>query len=157
MDKYLFRIAPQGIVYKRDGKMLVMKRSLKEEVAPGTLAYVGGKVERQEIKDYKTETIYNVFEETFIRECLEEAHVKVKRDTIRIIGDHLFERKDGIQLIIVTLIAEFDEQLEGELDKDEVEAIYWLNLAEIDKNNMPEAVYNTYVKAEKIIKGILNT
>lgn len=155
MDKYLFRIAPQGVVYRSDGKMLVMKRSLKEEVAPGSLAYIGGKVERQEIKDYKTETIYNVFEETFIRECLEEAHVKVKRDSIKIIGDHLFERPDGIQMIIVTLIAEFDEQLDGELDKDEVEAIYWLNLSEIDKNNMPEAVFKTFERASKIIKEIL--
>ncbi len=155
MDKYLFRIAPQGVVYRRDGKMLVMKRSLKEEVAPGTLAYVGGKVERQEIKDYTKDTIYNVFEDTFIRECLEEAHVKVKRDTIRIIGDHLFERKDGIQMIIVTLIAEFDEQLEGELDKDEVEDIYWLYLDEIDKNNMPDVVFKTYEKADKIIKTLL--
>lgn len=155
MDKYLFRIAPQGVVYRRDGKMLVMKRSLKEEVAPGTLAYVGGKVERQEIKDYTKDTIYNVFEDTFIRECLEEAHVKVKRDTIRIIGDHLFERKDGIQMIIVTLIAEFDEQLEGELDKDEVEAIYWLYLDEIDKNNMPDVVLKTYEKADKMIKTLL--
>ena len=137
--------------------MLVMKRSLKEEVAPGSLAYIGGKVERQEIKDYKTETIYNIFEETFIRECLEEAHVKVKRESIKIIGDHLFERQDGIQMIIVSLIAEFDEQLEGELDRDEVEAIYWLDLPEIDRNNMPEAVYRTYEKADKIIKGILNT
>jgi 8-oxo-dGTP pyrophosphatase MutT (NUDIX family) len=154
VDKYLFRIAPQGVVYRSDGKMLVMKRSLKEEVAPGSLAYIGGKVERQEIKDYKTETIYSVFEDTFIRECLEEAHVKVKRDTIRIIGDHLFERPDGIQMIIVTLIAEFEEQLDGELDKDEVEAIYWLNLSEIDKNNMPEAVYRTYEKASKIIKSL---
>ncbi len=151
MDKYLFRIAPQGVVYRSDGKMLVMKRSLKEEVAPGTLAYIGGKVERQEIKDYKSETIYNVFEETFIRECLEEAHVKVKRESIKIIGDHLFERPDGIQMIIVTLIAEFEEQLEGELDKDEVEAIYWLNLSEIDKNNMPEAVYRTYEIVSKQI------
>ncbi len=157
MDKYLFRIAPQGVVYRRDGKMLVIKRSLKEEVAPGSLAYVGGKVERQEIKDYNKDTVYNVFEETFIRECLEEVHVKVKRETIRIIGDHLFERKDGIQMIIVSLIAEFDEQLEGELDKDEVEAIYWLNLSGIDENNMPEAVYRTYEKASKMIKGILNT
>ena len=157
MDKYLFRIAPQGVVYRKDGKMLVMKRSLKEEVAPGSLAYIGGKVERQEIKDYKTETIYNIFEETFIRECLEEAHVKVKRESIKIIGDHLFERQDGIQMIIVSLIAEFDEQLEGELDRDEVEAIYWLDLPEIDRNNMPEAVYRTYEKADKIIKGILNT
>lgn len=155
MDKYLFRIAPQGVVYRRDGKMLVMKRSLKEEVAPGTLAYVGGKVERQEIKDYTKDTIYNVFEDTFIRECLEEAHVKVKRDTIRIIGDHLFERKDGIQMIIVTLIAEFDEQLEGELDKDEVEDIYWLYLDEIDKNNMPDVVFKTYEKADKMIKTLL--
>ena len=154
MDKYLFRIAPQGVVYRKDGKMLVMKRSLKEEVAPGSLAYIGGKVERQEIKEYKTETIYNVFEETFIRECLEEAHVKVKRESIKIIGDHLFERQDGIQMIIVSLIAEFDEQLEGELDKDEVEAIYWLNLSEIDKNNMPEAVYRTYEKASKLIGNI---
>ncbi len=157
MDKYLFRIAPQGVVYRNDGKMLVMKRSLKEEVAPGSLAYVGGKVERQEIKDYKTETIYNIFEETFIRECLEEAHVKVKRESIKIIGDHLFERADGVQMIIVSLIAEFDEQLEGDLDKDEVEAIYWLDLSEIDKNNMPEAVYRTYEKASKIINEILNT
>jgi len=155
VDKYLFRIAPQGVVYRRDGKMLVMKRSLKEEVAPGTLAYVGGKVERQEIKDYTKDTIYNVFEDTFIRECLEEAHVKVKRDTIRIIGDHLFERKDGIQMIIVTLIAEFDEQLEGELDKDEVEDIYWLYLDEIDKNNMPDVVFKTYEKADKMIKTLL--
>ena len=153
----MFRIAPQGVVYRKDGKMLVMKRSLKEEVAPGSLAYIGGKVERQEIKDYKTETIYNIFEETFIRECLEEAHVKVKRESIKIIGDHLFERQDGIQMIIVSLIAEFDEQLEGELDRDEVEAIYWLDLPEIDRNNMPEAVYRTYEKADKIIKGILNT
>jgi len=155
MDKYLFRIAPQGVVYKRDGKMMVIKRSLKEEVAPGSLAYVGGKVERQEIKDFTKDTIYNVFEDTFIRECLEETHVKVKSETIRIIGDHLFERKDGIQLIIVTLIAEFDEQLEGELNKDEVEDIYWLSLDEIDKNNMPEAVFKTYEKADKIIKTIL--
>ena len=155
MDKYLFRIAPQGVVYRKDGKMLVMKRSLKEEVSPGSLAYIGGKVERQEIKDYTKDTIYNVFEDTFVRECLEEAHVKVKRDTIRIIGDHLFERKDGIQMIIVTLIAEFDEQLEGELDKDEVEALYWLNLAEIDKSNMPEAVYKTYEKASMIIKSLI--
>ena len=155
MDKYLFRIAPQGVVYRRDGKMLVMKRSLKEEVSPGSLAYIGGKVERQEIKDYTKDTIYNVFEDTFVRECLEEAHVKVKRDTIRIIGDHLFERKDGIQMIIVTLIAEFDEQLEGELDKDEVETLYWLNLAEIDKSNMPEAVYKTYEKASMIIKSLI--
>ena len=151
MDKYLFRVAPQGVVYRKDGKMLVMKRSLKEEVAPGSLAYVGGKVERQEIKNYKTETIYNIFEETFIRECLEEAHVKVKRESIKIIGDHIFERQDGIQMIIVSLIAEFDEQLEGELDKDEVEAIYWLDLSEIDRNNMPEAVYRTYEKVDKII------
>jgi 8-oxo-dGTP pyrophosphatase MutT (NUDIX family) len=156
VDKYLFRIAPQGVVYRNDGKMLVMKRSLKEEVAPGTLAYIGGKVERQDIKDYKTETIYNVFEDTFIRECLEEAHVKVKRDSIRIIGDHLFERPDGIQMIIVTLIAEFDEQLDGDLDKDEVEAIYWLSLSEIDKNNMPEAVYRTYEKANKLITSMEN-
>lgn len=155
MDKYLFRIAPQGVVYRKDGKMLVMKRSLKEEVSPGSLAYIGGKVERQEIKDYKTDTIYNVFEDTFIRECLEEAHIKVKRNTIKIIGDHLFERKDGIQMIIVSLIAEFDEQLEGELDKDEVEAIYWLNLSEIDKSNMPDAVYRTYEKADKIIKSLI--
>jgi len=155
VDKYLFRIAPQGVVYRKDGKMLVMKRSLKEEVSPGSLAYIGGKVERQEIKDYTKDTIYNVFEDTFVRECLEEAHVKVKRDTIRIIGDHLFERKDGIQMIIVTLIAEFDEQLEGELDKDEVEALYWLNLAEIDKSNMPEAVYKTYEKASMIIKSLI--
>lgn len=155
MDKYLFRIAPQGVVYRKDGKMLVMKRSLKEEVSPGSLSYIGGKVERQEIKDYTKDTVYNVFEDTFIRECLEEAHVKVKRDSIRIIGDHLFERKDGIQLIIVTLIAEFDEQLDGELDKDEVEAIYWLHLSEIDKSNMPEAVYKTYEKASMIIKSLI--
>lgn len=69
MNDMSYIVNVEAAIYKND-KWLIIKRSEKEEHAPGILSNVGGKVEIN-----KTEN--NVLEKTLIREIMEEVGIKI--------------------------------------------------------------------------------
>ena len=66
----MFIVNVEGAIYK-NGKWLLIERSLKEEHAGGTLSLVGGKVEKEGDSS-------DILERTLEREIFEEVGIKVK-------------------------------------------------------------------------------
>ena len=140
MSDIRYIVNVEAVIYQ-DDKYLIIKRSDKEEHAPGILSNAGGKVE---INNPQKE----VLEKTLIREIKEEVDIEIKRPF------HYLESKsfylDQEELIIdIIFLCEYKSGQAKCKDKKEVDQVYWLSYKGIMANKeIEDWLKDTMTKAE---------
>jgi len=116
--KYIVNV--EGLISK-DDLFLIIKRSEKEEHAPGALSLVGGKVEG--------DICESILEETLIREIKEEVNITIYEQVKYVKSSHFLTDKNEKVLNIVFLC--FYKSGQVLCQEDEVAGFMWLTYDEI--------------------------
>lgn len=118
----MFYVNVEGAIVKED-KWLIIERSKKEEHAGGLLSLVGGTVEQE---GHSSE----ILERTVKREIFEEVGVHVK-DEMQYVRSTSFVIEDGIHVIDVVFLCEYESGEAFAKSADEVAAVYWMSAEDI--------------------------
>ena len=143
-----FIVNVEAAIYK-DDKWLIIRRSKKEENAPGKLSLVGGKVE-------DTACCNNLLEENLRREIMEEVGIDVD-SSMEYIESTSFITNKGKRVINIVFLCRY---IKGEprcASKYEVDEVYWMTRRDINNdNNAPIYLKNSIERAEeKRTKNVL--
>ncbi len=138
----MFIVNVEGAI-RKDNKWIIIERSTKEDHAGGGLSLVGGKVE--------AENTPNILEKTVKREIAEEIGITIK-DEMKYIHSITFTTDQGIMVVDVIFLCEYES---GELEvkePDEVESIHLMSTEEIIEHpNTPDFVKGYIQMAEKAL------
>ncbi len=140
MDNLSYIVNVEAAIYKND-KWLIIKRSEKEEHAPGILSMVGGKVE--------TRTVENeVLEETLKREIMEEVGIQVS-ERLHYVESKSFISDKGQVVIDIVFLCKYQSGEPKCMSTDEVSGVYWMSCAEIlESKNTPIWLKESIEKVE---------
>jgi 8-oxo-dGTP diphosphatase len=142
MNNLLYIVNVEAAIYKSD-KWLIIKRSEKEEHAPGLLSMVGGKVETKIAGN-------NVLEKTLIREIMEEVGIKISKP-LHYVESKSFISDIGQAVIDVVFLCKYQSGEPKCMSVDEVSEIYWMSSTELLENkNAPIWLKESIEKAENI-------
>ncbi len=150
-DKELHRITSTAIIYK-DGKYLLLRRSLKKKAFPGQWTVPGGGLE---VDDYinipKTTKDHWYFgiEKSLRREIKEECNLEVGK--IKYLLDIIFIRPDGIPAIILSFYCPYKSG-EVKLDEDNID-YKWVTYEETKKYDLIEGLLEEIEMVDKILEG----
>ncbi|WP_054704471.1 NUDIX domain-containing protein [Bacillus sp. JCM 19041] len=115
----MFIVNVEAAIYNEGNKWLVIKRSEKEEHAPGELSLVGGKV------DATSGYAIDVLEKTVIREVWEEVGIRLQ-DQIDYVYSSFFTANDGVQVVDIVFLCEHASGQAIAKSKEEVDEVKWL-------------------------------
>ncbi len=131
-----------GAIY-RDHKWLMIKRSEKEEYAPGAIAMVGGKVENEGEE-------YSILENTLRREVMEEVGIELGED-IKYVDSIGFISKKWGPVVDVIFLCSFENGEPYCASPNEVAEIYWMTTEEVLMDEeIPQWVKYCIKKAHKL-------
>lgn len=148
MDNLSYIVNVEAVIYKKD-KYLIIKRSDKEEHAPGMLSNVGGKVDTKSIKN-------DILEETLLREIKEEVGIQVFKP-LYYVESKSFISDQGDIVIDVVFLCKYKSGEPKPVAKNEVSNVYWLSSKEILENSSsPIWLKESIKKADKIRVELLN-
>ncbi len=140
MGTMVYIVNVEAAIYK-DNQWLIIRRSEKEEHAPGILSLVGGKVETDSATP-------NILEETIKREITEEGGITVTNH-VNYLESKLFYSSKGEPVVDVVFLCEYQSG-KLKLDTDEVSEAGWMTYAEIlSGTDSPEWLVESIKKAEK--------
>lgn len=140
MGTKVYIVNVEAAIYKGN-QWLIIRRSEKEEHAPGVLSLVGGKVENDSVTS-------NILEETVKREISEEVGITVSNN-IKYLESKLFYSNKGELVVDTVFLCEYQSG-EITLDTDEVSDASWMTYAEIlSGTDSPEWLVESIKKAEK--------
>ncbi|RKL64720.1 DNA mismatch repair protein MutT [Salipaludibacillus neizhouensis] len=140
----MFYVNVEGAVYK-EGKWLIISRSLKEGHAGGLLSLVGGTVENEGNST-------KILERTLRRELFEEVGVKVK-DNMDYVRNTSFKLDNGSVVIDIVFLCEFEEGEAFAKSPNEVDAVYWMSTEELVKHpQTPIWLTDSIKEAETLLK-----
>lgn len=144
----MFYIVNVEAAIYRDDKWLIIKRSNKEEHAPGLLSLVGGKAETES-------AMGDVLEEALKREIMEEVGIEVS-DVMHYVESKSFISDKGQAVIDIVFLCEYKSGEVRCVSMDEVSEVHWMIAKDIINNvNSPVWLRESIKKAEKIkIKNI---
>ena len=149
MDDKLHHVAVTGIVIK-DGKYLIVRRSLKKEPFAGKWTVPGGKLEIHDYLSKPRDTSvhwYNVLENVLKREIKEEVGLEIKN--LGYLTSLSFLKKD-IPVIVISLYAYYDF---GEVVLNEESIDYaWVSLEEAKNYDLIEGIYEELVILDDFLK-----
>ncbi|WP_248925350.1 NUDIX domain-containing protein [Paenibacillus hamazuiensis] len=138
----MFIVNVQGALYRED-KWLVIERSAKEKHAGGTLAFVGGKVDREGVA-------LNILEKTVRRELMEEVGVEIG-DNLHYLQSSSFVTASGTHVVNIVFVCEHKRGEPYCKSKDEVENVYWMTCEEaILHPKCPPWTKEDIVRAENV-------
>ncbi|MBU2564474.1 NUDIX domain-containing protein [Patescibacteria group bacterium] len=147
----LHRITSTAIIYK-NGKYLLLKRSLKKKAFPGKWTVPGGGLE---VDDYiglaKTTKDHWYFgiEKSLRREVKEECNLEIGK--VKYLLDIIFIRPDGVPAIILSFYSSYKS---GEVKLDEDNTDYkWVTYEEAKKYDMVEGLLEEIEMVDKILKN----
>jgi NADH pyrophosphatase NudC (nudix superfamily) len=148
MDNVSYIVNVEAAIYKNN-KWLIIKRSEKEEHAPGLLSMVGGKVETRIAEN-------DVLEKTLIREVMEEVGIQISK-TVHYVESKSFISDKGQVVIDIVFLCKYQSGEPKCMSADEVSDIYWMSSKEVllDKS-APTWLKESIEKAEKIRLKIEN-
>jgi 8-oxo-dGTP diphosphatase len=106
----------------RDGKWLLIRRSEKEEHAPGMLSLVGGKCDVEGVST-------DILERSLIREVDEEVGIKIGGLTY--VNSCSFVTDTGINVIDIVFLCEVESGEPYSKSPDEVDEVLWMSTSEI--------------------------
>ena len=142
MDNLSYIVNVEAAIYKNN-KWLIIKRSEKEEHAPGLLAMVGGKVDTNIVEN-------NVLEETLRREIMEEVGIEVSK-ALHYVESKSFLSNKGQAVIDIVFLCKHKSGEVKCMSADEVSEIYWMTSMEIlEDKNAPIWLKESIEKAESI-------
>lgn len=118
-DKYGYKIVISAVIFNKEGKVLLAKRSLDEEVLPGYWGIPGGKAETREDTKW-------FLESELKREIKEEIGITIK--DLHFIENHLHGASGKVQMCFM---ANMDSGNPKALE--EVEEVNWFGLEEMKK------------------------
>ena len=137
-ERYVVNV--EAAIYRGD-RWLMVRRSEQEAHAGGTLALVGGKVERAGIAD-------GILEQTLRREIREEVGVEVGIP-LRYVRSTAFVADDGDPVVDIVFLCAYVSGEPRILDPAEVAAVTWMSLDEVlDHPNAPAWTKESLVLAE---------
>jgi 8-oxo-dGTP diphosphatase len=149
MYNSLYIVNVEAAIYK-DENWLVIKRSEKEEHAPGVLSMVGGKVETKANEN-------NVLEEALIREIKEEVGIRVSKN-LQYIESKAFISDKGQVVIDIVFLCKYEAGEAKIVAADEVSEVYWMSGKEILQNKNSQIwLKESIVKAENLRAKIENS
>ena len=151
-DKELHRIAITAIIYNKDGKYLITKRSPHKKAHPNRWTVPGGGINVDDYintpQTHGNAGWYNTVEKTLRREVKEEVNVELGE--VHYLLDLTFIRSDAIPVLVLSYYAEY---LSGEIkyDEDTVDA-QWVTLEEAKTYDLIEGIFEEIVMVDKILK-----
>ncbi|MGE8207793.1 NUDIX hydrolase [Heyndrickxia sp. NPDC080065] len=139
----MFIVNVEGAVFK-DGKWLLIKRSIKEEHAGGRLSLVGGKVDKEG-------NTSDILERTLHREMDEEVGIKVK--ILQYVNSSSFVTDSGIHVVDIVFLCEHESGEAFAKSPDEVDGIVWLTTEQIISNSQLPLFLKENIKlADSLLK-----
>ncbi|MBV6684998.1 NUDIX domain-containing protein [Bacillus sp. JRC01] len=140
----MFVVNVEGAI-RRGDRWLMIKRSDKEEHAPGALSFVGGKCEREEASA-------DILERTLQREIYEEVGVNVT--DLQYVNSSIFQTASGIDVIDVVYICTLQEGEAYPKSPDEVDEIKWLTTEEILAHpGIPDFLVHNIQQCEEVYRS----
>lgn len=140
MGTMYYIVNVEAAIYKGN-QWLIIKRSEKEEHAPGILSLVGGKVETDSVTS-------NILEETLRREIREEVGIEVTND-LCYLESKLFYATTGEPVVDMVFLCEYQSG-EININPEEVSEAYWMSYPKIlSCTDSPEWLIESIKKAEK--------
>ncbi|WP_046227933.1 NUDIX hydrolase [Paenibacillus dauci] len=112
----------EGAIYRAD-QWLIIRRSLQEEHAGGTLALVGGKLESDE---QGTDQL----EEALYREIEEEVGIRIVPNP-QYLYNSVFRTDAGHTVLNIVFLCEYAEGRAHSKSAAEVDAVYWMTSEEL--------------------------
>lgn len=144
----MFIVNVEGAIYK-EGKWLIVKRSEKEDHAPGALALVGGKVDQEGNSTY-------ILERTLIREVEEEVGVIVSNLTY--VNSSSFIADSGVPVVDIVFLCSYEFGEPYAKDPDEVASVAWMSTQEIlDSEEIPDFLKVNIQLADNLVKSTLGS
>ena len=124
----MFIVNVEGAIFK-DEKWLIVRRSEKEDHAPGALALVGGKVDQEGNST-------DILERTLIREVEEEVGITVSN--LAYVNSSSFVTDSGIPVVDIVFLCSYEFGEPFVKDPDEVASVGWMSTQEImDSEEIP--------------------
>lgn len=130
---------------EKDGKVLISQRSLEEAHEPGKWTIPGGKVENSE----EEEQVFNIIENTLMKECLEEVGVEVHNE-VKLIDNNTFRRTNGQMVVAMLFLCKWKNGEPAPLE-DTID-VKWVSEEDLDNYEFPQNVKEYVQKAFKHIK-----
>lgn len=142
----LFIVNVEAAIYKGD-KWLFIKRSELEEHAAGELSLVGGKVDKEGMKE-------NILEATIRREVWEEVGVELQ-STLHYVHSTSFIADDGTHVVDIVFLAEYKSGEAHAKSVEEVGAVYWLPAEDILNDEKAPDYFKDSIKRAVELKASL--
>jgi 8-oxo-dGTP diphosphatase len=150
-DKELHRITSTAIIYK-DGKYLLLRRSLDKKAFPGKWTVPGGGLETDDyINTPKTTKNHWYFAigNSLRREIKEECNLEVGK--IKYLLDIAFIKPDGTPAIILSFYCPYKSG-EVKLDEDNIDYA-WISYEKAKEYDMVDGLLEEIEMINKILKG----
>lgn len=151
LNKELYRVTSTAIIHK-DGKYLIVKRSLNKKVFPGRWTVPGGGLEMADYIDTpKTtpEAWYYAIENSLIREVKEEVGVDIEKP--KYLLDLTFIRPDNIPAVTLSYYCDWKSG-EVKLNDENIDH-KWITIGEGKNYDLLSGILEEIEMADKIIKG----
>jgi ADP-ribose pyrophosphatase YjhB (NUDIX family) len=143
-------VAATAIIHK-DGKYLLLQRSLEEKAFPGKWTVPGGNMETDDyvgLPANKAGQWYNAVEKSLKREVKEESNLEV--DKLNFLVDITFIRPDGIPVVILSYWAHYKSG-EAQAGEDNID-FKWATLEEAKNYDLIPGIWEEIEMVDKIIK-----
>ncbi len=140
-DKELHRIATTCIIYTKDKKFLVTKRSPTKKVHPNKWTVPGGGLTTDDYvntpESHGNAGWYGAVETALLREVKEEVNIKIGK--AKFLLDLTFIRPDGTAVLVLSYYAPY---ISGEVKLDEDAVEYrWVSLKEAKEIDLIPGIY----------------
>ncbi len=150
-DKFLHQIAVTAIIYNKDGKFLITKRSPSEPRFPNRWTVPGGKLSTD---DYIHKELthknqwYHSLVSTLKREVKEETNLEI--DQPEYLLDLTFIKGDGQPVLVISYMAEYES---GEVVLDaESSEFAWITAEEVGNYDLIEGIDEEIREVDQILK-----
>ncbi len=150
-NKELHRITSTAIIH-REGKYLLLRRSLQKKAFPGKWTVPGGGLETEDYVNAPKTTKdhwYFAIENSLRREIKEECGLQVGK--LEYLLDIAFIKPDGTPAIILSFYSPYQSG-EVELDKDNMDYA-WVTAKEAEEYDLVEGLLEEIRQVDKILKG----
>lgn len=151
-NRELHRIVSTAIIHK-DGKFLIVRRSLNKKVFPGRWTVPGGGLEIDDYIETQPSTNdnnwYYALETSLRREVKEEVNLEIGKTNYLL--DLAFVRPDGIPVITLSFYADWKAGEVG-LDSENIEYV-WISANEAKKYDLIAGIAEEIEMTDKILKG----
>ncbi len=128
----MYTVVVEGVIPK-DGRWLLIKRSMQEEHEPGAISLVGGRVET-------TGFSHDVLEQSLKREVMEEINASIQ-EKMQYLWSSCITTKKGEQIVTVVFLCTYESGGIGIGEEDEVADVLYMDTdAILESEDIPEYV-----------------